>query len=1342
MAPYNANNQYGAYYDPVGSQANQTPTGYTYQSASTTGSQYPSATTPGSRANTGYQSSGSNNYSAGQCVTAPQQQHASVDSGSNRGSAGSLSTGQNYGQSTGSRSSSTQQSGNTGWSNADYGASTYQNRGTGLQMSNRTQSRTSPLNATNTPSTATFGRLSYPPTVQSQSSTSGYLHANTGSSYQTSSTQNTASTLNDSSYQSAYNTAPQSQAPTQPQRYATPLQAVQAQQHQSGHSKQASLGSGHQPSSLMNSHQPVHQVSHRQQSESVEPASTTVDPSQVYDFRAEREKKAKIEAEKQRKLDEEKTARKAEENRLVAERRKVEEIKQKAEDEAAKEAAEAKRKGDADAAAKKASQDRKNEQRRKAREETPQSATAATALTQMASSKAPVLEEPQMPDMPGATPEEIEMRMMFQKLREFNAKNPTMLAKLWEEERRSHGASQSPQQAKSTVAPLYRPATAKAPTTAAPASSAAALSTPSAAPTAESASAMITAFKPFSRPKPPPPAHLMGASATTKKPATSTLWPPGKKRVLAELAAKWLTGKNPDKPMTKADLLARLDQNPNYVELCESLENVGLKFERAGFAKQLLHAVPGGSSTKSPASTNGGGGEMNGGARTTPLSNTGKKRGRPTREEMQWRRDVGLIPRVASSSSNPITKPNGDTTVSYEVPSFSPSDAAREVNNMHRQPPSAPQDPLPGPARTAPSSSVSTPAPAVQSAFINTFVPPAVSNTPIYSFDDEPAPAPTAPEPKMEVKPTPPPRPPADKEEAARKRDFSTMVDLTQADSDDDELPPPKMQQTAQGVGIASQGSKASDVPLQAMTAQTLQCPGAPPVQIFRPPTPNGRFKAPPAPMAAQSIAQPAPPPPAPPMRTGPTQEFLQHERIRGKMIVEPIMRDRVARKSHYDDRTIARDVLLATGRHPDMRPLNAHMNHVQRLLGERGGMIDSGGNRSDLATIKWDVIDPEPAKESHSNAVGNLIRNEDAADADDEGDTLKTVHRINKTTEEPPLASVKEPGYIHKPKKKGRPSKTSKLSSVRADTSGGSTPQPTSTTRQPNTSSGTRKTSAPNRGAVSSPAMSGSGAAVGYAAFRQLDENGNVIKTKGRPKGWRKSVHSREAQGLPPAAAGSKPLSGAGRTAYRPPTQPLQEPKFQVYNCEWQGCKAELHSLSTLRKHIVKLHGRPGEDDEYACLWTKCNVSKGFGQPATFGQIEGWVKHVEKEHLEPIAWRLGDGPKSGLPGIETHDSDAYLSDSHGRSITPIIQPFSAVNLTPATSIDTSGLNEQARDAVRRLEARKRIVGPTMGQLGCKFVNQKRRLGFLDDEDFEDEVAVEGETGSESEGEGMEGVET
>ncbi|KAK6418205.1 hypothetical protein LTR95_017227, partial [Oleoguttula sp. CCFEE 5521] len=754
MAPYNTTNQYGAFYDPVGSQANQAPASYTYQSAATTGSQHSGATTASSRANTGYQSYGCNEYSASQYVTAPQQQH---DSGSNRGSAESLSTGQNYGQSNGRRSGSTQQSGNTGWSNADNGTSTNQNSSTGLQMPNRTQASTSPLYATNTASTVTFGRLSYPPTAQSQSSTPGYSHANTEPSYHASSTQNTASTPNNSSYQSAYNTAPQSQSQTQPQRYASPLQAVQAQQHQSGHSKQASLGSSHQPSPLMNSHQPVHQASHRQQSEPVESTSTTVDPSQVYDFRAEREKKARIEAEKQRKIDEEKAARKAEEDRLAAQTRKMKDIRRKAEEQAARVAAEAKRVSDVDAPAKEVAQNRKHEQRRKAQEETRQSATAATALTQMASSKAPAPEDPPVPEMPGATPEEIEMRMMFQKMREFNAKNPTMLAKLWEEERRSHGASQSPQQAKATVAPPSRPATAKGPSTAAPAASTPALSTPSSVPTAPGTSAKFIAFKPFSRPKPAPPTHLTGTPATTKKPATSSLWPPGKKDVLAELAAKWLTSKNPDKPMTKSDLLARLDQNPNYVELCQSLENVGLKFERAGFAKQLLQAVPGGSSSKSPASTNGASGEMTGAMSTTHLSGAGKKQGRPTREEMQWRRDVGLAPPAASSSSDPITKPNGDTTVFYKVPSFSISDAARKVNNVHRQPVPARQNPLPAPARTAPSPWVSGPAPAVQRAFVNTFVLTAVNNKLIYTFDDEPAPAPPAPEPKMEVKPTPPP---------------------------------------------------------------------------------------------------------------------------------------------------------------------------------------------------------------------------------------------------------------------------------------------------------------------------------------------------------------------------------------------------------------------------------------------------------------------------------------------------------------------------------------------------------------------------------------------------------
>lgn len=46
----------------------------------------------------------------------------------------------------------------------------------------------------------------------------------------------------------------------------------------------------------------------------------------------------------------------------------------------------------------------------------------------------------------------------------------------------------------------------------------------------------------------------------------------------------------------------------------------------------------------------------------------------------------------------------------------------------------------------------------------------------------------------------------------------------------------------------------------------------------------------------------------------------------------------------------------------------------------------------------------------------------------------------------------------------------------------------------------------------------------------------------------------------------------------------------------------------------------------------------------------------------------------------------------------------------------------EAKEELKKLENQKRAEGVSMGQEGCRLVNEKRRRGFLDDEDFEDLV--------------------
>lgn len=42
---------------------------------------------------------------------------------------------------------------------------------------------------------------------------------------------------------------------------------------------------------------------------------------------------------------------------------------------------------------------------------------------------------------------------------------------------------------------------------------------------------------------------------------------------------------------------------------------------------------------------------------------------------------------------------------------------------------------------------------------------------------------------------------------------------------------------------------------------------------------------------------------------------------------------------------------------------------------------------------------------------------------------------------------------------------------------------------------------------------------------------------------------------------------------------------------------------------------------------------------------------------------------------------------------------------------------------LKKLEEQKRIIGFTMDRMGCVLADEGRRRGFLDDEDFEDEVS-------------------
>lgn len=1102
------NQQYGSsYYDPLGNQTSQ-PTGYTYEGPATH-STYQNHPNVSGHGGFNYQNYSSNSYDARQYELSAQQPGRST---SNAAAAlSSLSGGQNYG-STGNTSSAINI--NRSGSNA----SNAYNSVTGRTGQNESSTYSS------SQSSSTFGRVARPGTQESPStfgaSQPSYTNAPSNASTQS------------SSYPPAHH-----QSQHQPSRYSSPLHAVQAQHTQ------------RQPQATHQLSPQLSNASHhnRQHSASIEPSPTTVDPSQVYDNRAELQRKAQTEAERRRKHETELAAMKAQEERDYAEQEN-----KKAEEEIAKKAAE---------------QKRKNEQRRKAREEKKQSKNAASALQRLASGTA------EAPDEPPADDEEAQMRAMFKKMREFNAKNPAMLAKLWEEERQSHEASRNtPAPTPASAAPAVKTGIAASPPT-----QKVQTVEPKAAPKRRAVPPAVT---------PTPMQQSSSQQARSLPPSgSSSLWPPHKKGALAEVTARWLMAlpQNAGISIQPEQVRQILDTNPSYVQLCESIESLDMHFDRSALARELLKAVPDGmkqQSARSPSVSRAGTFASESGVPPPPSpnsSNMGKKR---------------------SSNTFDGIPTAGTSTVQYEAPSSSVT-AAIQVGDMGHQ--------SFQPINKHGNTPLHQPH---QSPYFVT-APTSLNRSRAPSFVAPPADV------KHKVKEDEPLRAPADKEEAARKHAFGDLVDLTQDDSDDEgpplkkfagpsarSVPPNVVQQHPSSAKYLAKPiffdqfmlhghSRAESAFMSARHPEQQQINGE---------SRNTHTSAPPT----QTVPAPAP---VPLKSTGPTAEQVQMSRLRGKLLVEPIMRDRVKRRSTYDSRTIARDVLLATGRHPDMRGLNGHLSVMQKLLGQHG--LDSdGGNRSDLATIRWDMIDPEPPRSDNKEQEAEDVNEANAEAAiQPNGDHVR----------------VQTPDSLPAKKKSGRPRKY--------------TPPPARLIKRPDL--GDSNASSPGPATPSSapqpnhpdPAMAApipSSNVVGYNAFNQLGADGK--KKKGRPFGWRKDIHSRAAQGLPSGSHPSKKItttSSSPAPLGRPPkhvSEPVV-PKYQTFACGWADCKSSLHNLETLTKHLVKVHGRPEpEQGQLVCRWQGCPDST-TRREAGFEAIEPWLAHVDEAHLRPIRWSLGDGP-------------------------------------------------------------------------------------------------------------------
>jgi hypothetical protein len=480
-------------------------------------------------------------------------------------------------------------------------------------------------------------------------------------------------------------------------------------------------------------------------------------------------------------------------------------------------------------------------------------------------------------------------------------------------------------------------------------------------------------------------------------------------------------------------------------------------------------------------------------------------------------------------------------------------------------------------------------------------------------------------------------KPPANKEEAARKRNFNDLIDLTAHSENEDMVPMPKRQ------NLGSIYSYDSPTPV---LEDSMDVDGAS--------TPTSNFP----------VAASLPPQPSHPASTTDTHrpQSLHVQDLRTRNLVQALDKKKALRRSGYNIKTIARDVLLACGRHPDERQLNGHLEVLKINLSPQVT------NEVDLSTLRWDLIDPgQPPKGYYRDKMQAVA--EDADDEDESEDEVENARArapsqasgsgVTPAAASAAQASALPPTNPFKPhKRRGRPPRHSY-----PDTG------PVHTPVRSTTSTGTSMSS-------SAPRPPSSAGSVGYSAFRAATQYGPdgqpLPKKKGRPVGWRKHIHGSAAAQARPGANGHTGLvadqnrfapsqpsalrnvrTGNGDTIMvdsSSPSAPSRAPRYQSFKCRWQNCKADLHNLETLKKHVQKVHCKQTLRRTFECLWHNCGSEVTKADPATgtteerhqpfsFAEERQWREHLEIRHFGPLSWELGDGPASGLSGKPIHAS-------------------------------------------------------------------------------------------------------
>lgn len=349
-----------------------------------------------------------------------------------------------------------------------------------------------------------------------------------------------------------------------------------------------------------------------------------------------------------------------------------------------------------------------------------------------------------------------------------------------------------------------------------------------------------------------------------------------------------------------------------------------------------------------------------------------------------------------------------------------------------------------------------------------------------------------------------------------------------------------------------------------------------------------------------------------------------------GLLLAKPLNKDEALKKQFYDPKTVARDILIATGRHPSERPLNVH------LAGMLGKYIELD---SDVDTFEWDEVDPG----------GHPVPKVDITDVPASKPRFKLGERVgrkNKMKARSAIDKARGPDNEKRASDAATPSATQPA----LESQNGVTPttpsikdqlrkdkfkKPASKLRHSLLASDEQATPAQFDPTRPPEVRSDRSSVKPTSAAKTLMSQDSIRRKPGRPPGSKNKF---------PSVAGLKAQASDLKIKIDVPQRGTTPAVKDKYKCKWKKCSTVLHNLDTLRKHIGRVH-RPNSTDSssgYICWWKKCKYLKQDEETGewistkVFDHWEDWLKHIEKEHVTPIAVRWGDGPATSQIGKQT----------------------------------------------------------------------------------------------------------